>query len=98
MSFRKGIFASAAAHTQQKVCWSPVPGERLTLAQLPQLQHLFGEALGPVRRIERFVQLCEEDLSACLREERLPSLQLVEAIAVAKVGVERAILPYLQTH
>jgi len=92
LAFRKGIFASAAAYTEQKVCWSPVPGEKLTLSALPQLQHLFGEALDPVRRIERFVQLCEEDLSDCLREDRAPSLQLVEAIAVAKVkAVEESI-------
>ena len=37
-----------------------MPGEELTLAALPQLQHLFGDGLASIRRTERFVQLCEE--------------------------------------
>ena len=37
-----------------------MPGERLTLAALPQLQHLFGPGLDSIRRTERFVQLCEQ--------------------------------------
>ena len=77
------------------MCWSPVPGEKLTLSALPQLQYLFGEALESVHRIERFVQLCEEDLSECLRENKLPSLQLVEAIAVAKVRKSPYVVPCL---
>lgn len=34
-----------------------------------------------------YVYICLQDLSVCLKEERLPPLRLVEAIAVAKVGL-----------
>ena len=85
LSFRKSIFDTAKAYTDQKMCWSPIPGQQLSLSSLPQLQNLYGDALEPVKRIELFVQLCEEKLSECLRNHELPSLQLVEAIAVAKV-------------
>ena len=85
LSFRQSIFASTQQYTDTKQCWSPAPGPPPVLSSLPQLQHLFTDALQPVRRIERFVQLCEEDLSGCLRRGELPGLRLVEAIAVAKV-------------
>lgn len=85
LAFREGIFRSTRQHAEQKQCWAP-GGGTVSLASLPQLKHLFGPALEPVRRVGSFVRRCEERLCACLRAGESPPLELVEAIAVAKVG------------
>ena len=42
--------------------------------------------------METFLNICEEELSACLKENSMPNIDLIEAIAVAKVkAVEESI-------
>merc|ERR1719382_208260 len=64
----------------------------MKLSTIPQLAHLFKEADSSLAHMEQFVGEVERRLADCLRTEKLPPLELVEAIAAAKVkAVELAI-------
>lgn len=90
LAFRREIFKSTKEYTDKKMCWSP-DGE-VPLSSIPQLSSLYEEADCTAATVENFVQACENELSGCLRQNKAPSLRLVEAIAVAKVkAVEESI-------
>merc|ERR1712039_1139368 len=73
-----------------KQCWAP--GGTKPLGNIPQLKALYKEADATLSRLERDVGICEQQLNQCLRAEKIPPTELVQAIAVAKVkGVETAI-------
>ncbi|CAE7559238.1 POX5 [Symbiodinium microadriaticum] len=90
LAFRREIYNSTKAYTDAKLCWSP--DGNVSLTTIPQISSLYAEANDRASYIEKFVQACEDDLSECLRLNSVPSLALVEAIAVAKVkAVEESI-------
>lgn len=90
LAFRREIFKTTKAYTDQKRCWSP--GGSVSLSTIPQLSSLYAEAAEKSAYIEHFVGACQQELSDCLRRNEVPSLRLVEAIAVAKVkAVEESI-------
>jgi acyl-CoA oxidase len=90
MAFRREVFKSTQAYTDNKLCWSPDGSVALTT--IPQLASLYAEAAEKAAYTEQFVNACEQELSDCLRKNEVPSLRLVEAIAVAKVkAVEESI-------
>ena len=90
MAFRQGLFDKTKAFTDQKQCWAP-KGE-LVLSGIPQLKALYKEAEAEADQLNAFVAECERRLCECLRNDKLPSIELVEAIACAKVKcVERSI-------
>lgn len=83
MAFRHGLFEKTKAFTDAKKCWAP-KGE-LVLSGIPQLKALFEEEEVEAAALDSFVRECERRLCECLRNDTLPSLDLVEAIACAKV-------------
>ena len=83
MAFRQGLFEKTKAFTDQKQCWAP-KGE-LVLSGIPQLKALYLEADAEAAELNAFVGECERRLCECLRNDELPSIELVEAIACAKV-------------
>lgn len=85
LTFTRAIFQSTRAYTDGKMCWSPGPAGEIALSEMPPLRALYDEAEQNYSLLQSFVSACEEDLSQCLRAGSVPSLQLVEAIAVAKV-------------
>jgi len=90
MAFRHGLFDKTKAFADNKQCWSP-KGE-LMLSGIPQLKSLFQEAEEEAAVLDAFVGECERRLCECLRNDKLPSIDLVEAIACAKVKcVEKSI-------
>jgi len=91
MVFAQSLYASTRKYTDNKKCWAP-KNAQLVLSEVPQLNALFAEADAEFRSMDRFLSEVEMRLTSCLREERLPSGELVEAIAAAKVkSVETAI-------
>uniref|UniRef100_A0A7S2JLK2 Acyl-coenzyme A oxidase n=1 Tax=Zooxanthella nutricula TaxID=1333877 RepID=A0A7S2JLK2_9DINO len=89
--FARTLYASTQGYTDQKQCWAP-KGADLKLSSIPQLRSLFREADAKLSHVERFVGEVERRLADCLRAERLPPGDLVEAVAAAKVkSVELAI-------
>lgn len=62
------------------------------LSGFPQLKALFREAEEEAAELDAFVSECERRLCDCLRNDKLPSVDLFEAIACAKVKcVEKSI-------
>ena len=72
-------------HTDEKKCWSPVGSGEVPLSSIPQLKSLYVEADQRLKLMEAFVLRCETQLSEVLRQNHQPTIDLVEAIAVAKV-------------
>jgi acyl-CoA oxidase len=90
LTFQRAIFTSTKEYTDAKLCWSP--DGKVPLSTIPQLSSLYEEAEQTSSRVQTFVQACEDDLVKCLRQNTVPSLELVEAIAVGKVkAVEESI-------
>jgi len=89
--FTRMLYASTQQYSDNKHCWAP-KGSGMRLSDIPQLRHLFAEADGELVKMEGFVGEVERRLSDCLRSEKIPPGELVEAIAAAKVkAVETAI-------
>ena len=57
------------------------------LSNIPQLKAIFKENEDKLAFMDKFVGKCEAELCKNLRENQLPDISLVEAIAVAKVRV-----------
>jgi len=90
LEFRRGLFEMTKKYTDKKPCWAPT-GEPV-LSNIPQLKAIFAENERKLNFLDSFVGKCEAELSANLKANKLPSIQLVEAIAVAKVkAVEESI-------
>lgn len=83
LEFTKALYQHAETYTNEKKCWSPA-GE-ISLSQVPQLRALYKESRVTFELLETFVQACEKELTCHLKNNTLPPVKLVDAIAVAKV-------------
>jgi hypothetical protein len=91
LEYRKTLFQRVKAYTDKKLTHGR-GGVHPPLSEIPQLRALFKENDARCHEIEEFVATCEAALSVCLRKGELPSEQLVDAIATAKiVAVEDSI-------
>jgi len=89
--FTRMLYASTQQYSDNKHCWAP-KGSGVMLSEIPQLKHLLAEADSELGKMEGFIGEVERRLSDCLRAEKIPPGELVEAIAAAKVkAVELAI-------
>lgn len=57
------------------------------MGKLPQVEAIFAEANKEMARLERYSSLVESELADCLRRKGIPGPELVERIAVAKIGL-----------
>lgn len=90
LEYQKELFRRTKAYSDAKAI--PGHGRDLTLSDIPQLKALYAEQALKLEEVEAFVKRCEVELSECLTRGELPSLELVEAIATAKVAaVEESI-------
>jgi len=81
--FTRSLYAQTKAYSDAKKCWAPKGNT--VLSGIPQLEHLYKEADSRLARMERFIEKIEMALCSCLREDKLPPLEVTEAIATAKV-------------
>jgi alkylation response protein AidB-like acyl-CoA dehydrogenase len=89
--FSRILFQKTKEYSDDKKCWAP-NDQPLSLSMIPQLKSLFLEADNKLSRMETYLTVCETRLRECLETKTLPSAELVEVIAVAKVkAVETAI-------
>ncbi|CAB9507176.1 Peroxisomal acyl-coenzyme A oxidase 3 [Seminavis robusta] len=84
MAFRRGLFDRTKQFSDQKQCWAP-HGKHVVLSDIPHINALYEKAHSEAAELDAFVGECERRLCDCLRNNKLPSLDLVEAIACAKV-------------
>mmetsp|Transcript_58286 Transcript_58286/g.159950 ORF Transcript_58286/g.159950 Transcript_58286/m.159950 type:complete len:296 (+) Transcript_58286:759-1646(+) len=94
LSYARKLFEVTKDYTDAKPIWSPLanPDEPPILSGIPQLRALFSEADARLGAMEAFVDKCESNLSPLLGTRQVPSADLSNAIAVAKVkAVETSI-------
>jgi acyl-CoA oxidase len=85
LEYRKVLFAQAQAYSDAKRTYARSPEETPVLSEIPQLKALYTENAAKVAEIESFVGACEAALCQALRQGAVPSAELVDAIATAKV-------------
>jgi acyl-CoA oxidase len=83
LAYRRKLYEMTRAYSDQKQCWSPAGNP--VLSDIPQLRAIYAEADDRAEELESFLDVCESKLNVCLTEEVLPSTELTDAIAVAKV-------------
>jgi len=90
LQFTRNLYAQTKVYTSKKQCWAP--GGDVTLGSIPHISALFAEAEKTLSHLERFTLAVESKLSQCLVKSDIPSADLVQAIAVAKItAVEHSI-------
>jgi acyl-CoA oxidase len=95
--FRRKLFETTRAYTDTKRVWSPSGPDHIYLSTIPQVKALYEEEKLKGQKTMAFLDKCEAELCTALRSNNLPSIELVQAIAVAKVlavGID-AYLPSL---
>jgi len=94
LSYAKKLFEVTKDYTDAKPIWSPLanPDDPPLLSGIPQLRALYAEADERLGAMDAFVDKCEASLSPLLGARKVPSADLSNAIAVAKVkAVETSI-------
>lgn len=90
LMFRKKLFEMTKEYAETKMCWAPKGNQ--PLIKVPQIKSIFEENEAKFASTYAFVEECEKQLCTVLKENSMPKLPLVEAIAVAKVkAVEESI-------
>merc|ERR1719150_2299174 len=88
--FAQTLFKRTKKYSDNKKCWSPKGN--VPLSNIPQLSSLYIEAEKKLKDLEQYCSVIESKLCNCLRSGEIPSISLVQSIAVAKVlAVETAI-------
>jgi len=89
--FARMLYGSTKRYTDSKHCWQP-KGKGISLSQVPQVGAIYEEGEKALGKLEAFMLEVEKRLGDCLRKGEIPSVQLQDAIATAKVQcVETAI-------
>lgn len=89
--FARTLFRTTREYSDSKSIWNPADSNAI-LSNVPQLAALYERADRDLTEMDEFVGEIESRLCECLSESRIPSAELVEAIAVCKIrGVALAI-------
>jgi len=81
--FARSLFKQTQEYSDSKRCWNPEGTSMLTA--IPQLEALYKEADVRLKRLEDLIGKVEAQLSECLRSDKMPTMELVDVIATAKV-------------
>mmetsp|Transcript_5140 Transcript_5140/g.12331 ORF Transcript_5140/g.12331 Transcript_5140/m.12331 type:complete len:474 (+) Transcript_5140:89-1510(+) len=84
LTFTRKLFEMTRTYSDNKACWGPKQNTPLT--SVPQLASLYRCADKKLSRIEAFVRECERRLSECLEQDKIPPVELTDAIACAKIA------------
>ena len=82
--FARTLFRTTREYSDSKSVWNPADSNAI-LSDVPQLAALYERADRDLTEMEEFVGEIESRLCECLSESRIPSAELVEAIAVCKI-------------
>ena len=83
LEFRRTLFNNTLLYAKQKRCWIP-DGYRL-LSDVPQIKRIFEENSKNQIICDNFASKCEKELSSNIKLNKLPSKELIDAIAIAKI-------------
>jgi len=91
LTFTSMLLTQTRRYAETKLCWAP-RNARPSLASIPQLKALLLRAERVLLELKSFVNDVQAKLCDCLRNDRIPSVDLQEAIACCKVSaVEESI-------
>lgn len=82
--FARTLFKTTREYSDSKGVWNPADTNAI-LSDVPQLAALYDRADKDLTDMEEFVGEVESQLCRCLSESKIPSAELVEAIAVCKI-------------
>jgi len=82
--FARTLFKTTREYSDSKGVWNPADTNAI-LSDVPQLAALYDRADRDLTDMEEFVGEVESQLCRCLSESKIPSAELVEAIAVCKI-------------
>jgi len=82
--FARTLFKTTRDYSDNKGIWNPADPDAI-LSDVPQLAALYDQADRDLTEMEEFTQAIEAQLCECLSDSRIPSAELVEAIAVCKI-------------
>merc|ERR1711988_1495160 len=82
--FARTLFKTTREYSDSKGVWNPADSNAI-LSDVPQLAALYARADRELTEMEEFVGEIETQLCECLSKSRIPSPELVEAIAVCKI-------------
>jgi len=82
--FARTLFKTTREYSDSKGVWNPADSNAI-LSDVPQLAALYARADRELTEMEQFVGEIEAQLCECLTKSRIPSADLVEAIAVCKI-------------
>ena len=77
------LLSFSQAYSDSKRCWNPKGTN--TLTNIPQLDALYKEADTRLKRLEALIEKIEVALANVLRSDQLPSVDLIDTVATAKV-------------
>jgi len=84
-NFGKALFTQTKAYADNKVCWAPKGQAPPKLSEVPHIAAIFREGEEKLDTLSRYAAAVETRLCEVLRTRAIPDLDLVEAIAVAKI-------------
>mmetsp|Transcript_20053 Transcript_20053/g.46701 ORF Transcript_20053/g.46701 Transcript_20053/m.46701 type:complete len:472 (-) Transcript_20053:36-1451(-) len=84
LTFTRKLFEMTHHYSDNKACWGP--RQTSSLSSVPQLAALYRCADKKLTRLENFVKECERRLAECLTQDRVPPVELTDAIACAKIA------------
>lgn len=89
--FAQKLFKQTKKYAFERKVWAP-NNNKETLGELPQLVHLFDRADYELNKLFDYTNAIEKEISGTLIRSEIPTPELVEKIAVAKIScVETAI-------
>lgn len=84
LEFAFKLYKNTRLFTDSKLCWSPKG--QVPLGTIPHIRELLKEADLELKRLMNFSRVVEKWLNVCLVEDKIPSKELVEAIACCKIA------------
>jgi len=90
--YAETLFKRAKQYADNKPCWAPKGQKQPSLSEVPHIAAIFAEGFEQLSTLQRYNFKIEELMIPVLKNREIPSAQLVEQIAVAKVkSVQTAI-------
>ena len=83
LEFRNRLFENTRKYAESKLCWSKDGSQKLITIQ--HIQDIFKNNQINYELCDRFVKMCENKLTKYLRSRQLPTEELINDIAIAKI-------------
>lgn len=96
VTFAKWLHQSTKAYADKKLCWNGKgqASQQPPLSNIPQLRAHFKLASEQLQKVENLCMNVEYAMHGVLKSDGIPDMQLVQAIAVAKIQAVEVSIDY----